>query len=333
VGRMTSQGDDSAQTISIVVPVYRGELTLESLLAEIAPLTTSQFSSGGISSRVSEVILVHDGAPDGSDRVISSLAERLSFVTPVWLSRNFGQHAATLAGMASTSGDWVVSLDEDGQHNPSDIFHMLDVAVEHDAQLVYAEPTNEPPHGRVRNFFSAAAKWIFQNVLGHRHIGQFNSFRLIRGDIARSLAAYCGQGTYLDVALSWVVGRSAHCPVALRRERARPSSYSPLTLMHHFWKLILTSGTAPLRLVALIGVVSVLLGIAISAYSIWGKLTGRVPVPGWASLLIVVSLFSGLILFSLGLLAEYLAIVVTMALGKPLYLITSRPSRGASHRR
>jgi len=195
-------------------------LTLESLLAEIAPLTTSQFSSGGISSRVSEVILVHDGAPDGSDRVISSLAERLSFVTPVWLSRNFGQHAATLAGMASTSGDWVVSLDEDGQHNPSDIFHMLDVAVEHDAQLVYAEPTNEPPHGRVRNFFSAAAKWVFQNVLGHRHIGQFNSFRLIRGDIARSLAAYCGQGTYLDVALSWVVGRSAHCPVALRRERA-----------------------------------------------------------------------------------------------------------------
>jgi undecaprenyl-phosphate 4-deoxy-4-formamido-L-arabinose transferase len=129
------------------------------------------------------------------------------------------------------------------------------------------------------------------------------------------------------------VGRSAHCPVALRRERARPSSYSPLTLVHHFWKLILTSGTAPLRLVALIGVASVLLGIAISAYSIWGKLTGRVPVPGWASLLIVVSVFSGLILFSLGLLAEYLVIVVTMALGKPLYLITSRPSRGASRRR
>lgn len=221
MGRMTSQGNDSAQTISIVVPVYRGELTLESLLAEIAPLTTSQFSSGGISSRVSEVILVHDGAPDGSDRVISSLAERLSFVTPVWLSRNFGQHAATLAGMASTSGDWVVSLDEDGQHNPSDIFHMLDVAVEHDAQLVYAEPTNEPPHGRVRNFFSAAAKWIFQNVLGHRHIGQFNSFRLIRGDIARSLAAYCGQGTYLDVALSlgsWAAARTvrSRCAASAR---------------------------------------------------------------------------------------------------------------------
>lgn len=330
---MTPQENDSVQTISVVVPVYRGELTLEPLLAEIEPLTTSQSSAGGISCRVCEVILVHDGAADGSDRVISSLAEKLSFVTPVWLSRNFGQHAATLAGMASTNGDWVVSLDEDGQHDPRDILRMLDLAVEQDAQLVYAKPTNEPPHGRVRNFFSRLAKWSFKNVLGHGHIGEFNSFRLIRGDIARSLAAYCGQGTYLDVALSWVVSVSAHCPVVLRSERARPSSYSPLTLTYHFWKLILASGTAPLRAVALIGVASVLLGIGISAYSIWAKLTGRADVPGWASLVIVVSVFSGLILFSLGVLAEYLVIVVTMALGKPLYLISSRPSRGAPRRR
>ena len=329
---MTSYSKDTVQTVSIVVPVYRGELTLERVLAEIDPLTTQQSSSDGISFRVCEVILVHDGAVDGSDRVISALADRMSFVTPIWLSRNFGQHAATLAGMASTNGDWVVSLDEDGQHDPRDILAMLKVAVEQGAQLVYAQPTNEPPHGRIRNCFSAVAKWTFINLLGHRHIGEFNSFRLVRGEIARSLAAYCGPGTYLDVALSWVVSRSAHCPVKLRQERARPSSYSPLTLTHHFWILILASGTTPLRLVALIGVGSVLLGIGLSTYSIWAKLSGHAEVPGWASLVIVVSLFSGLILFSIGILAEYLVIVVTMALGKPLYLITSRPSRGIQQR-
>lgn len=329
---MMVQSNDNVQTVSIVVPVYRGELTLEPLLAEIEPLTSDQSSSGGTCFRVCEVVLVHDGATDESDCVMSSLAEKLPFVTPIWLSRNFGQHAATLAGMASTNGDWVVSLDEDGQHDPRDISRMLDIAIEHDAQLVYAQPTNKPPHGLVRNFFSALAKWSFINLLGHAHIGEFSSFRLIRGDIARSLAAYCGQGSYLDVALSWVVSRSAHCPLLLRRERARPSSYSPLTLTHHFWKLILASGTAPLRLVALIGIASVLLGIGLSAYSVWGKLTGHVEVPGWASLVIVVSVFSGLILFSVGILAEYLVIVVTMALGKPLYLIVSRPSGRARRR-
>lgn len=330
---MTSQVGPNVQTVSIVVPVFQGELTLEPLLAEIEPLITTQSTPGGIQFRVSEVVLVHDGAIDGSDAVMSSLAANLPFVTPVWLSRNYGQHAATLAGISSTNGDWVVSLDEDGQHDPRDIVHLLDIAVEKDVQLVYAQPTNEPPHGLVRNFFSAVAKWSFKNFLGHSHVGEFNSFRLIQGEIARGLAAYCGPGVYLDVALSWVVARAAHSPIALRTERGRPSAYTYRSLAHHFWTLVLTSGTGPLRLVAFIGIGSVLLAAGLSAYSLWGKLTGQVEVPGWTSLLIVVSLFSGLILFSLGVMAEYLGIAIKMALGKPLYLITSRPNRSAPRRR
>src|ERR1700730_3847793 len=118
---MITREDENVQTISIVVPVYQGELTLEPLLGEIEPLTTAQPSPGGVEFRVSEVMLVHDGAIDGSETVMSELAARLSFITPIWLSRNFGQHPATLAGIASTNGDWVVSLDEDGQHDPRDI--------------------------------------------------------------------------------------------------------------------------------------------------------------------------------------------------------------------
>jgi polyisoprenyl-phosphate glycosyltransferase len=323
----------NVQTVSIVIPVYRGELTLEPLVAEIEPLTASQFTPCGVQFRVSEVILVHDGAIDGSDAVMSSLAAKTQFVIPIWLSRNFGQHPATLAGMSSTNGDWVVTLDEDGQHDPRDIPRLLDVAVEGDIQLVYARPTNNPPHGWIRNNFSALAKWIFKNVLGHAHIGVFNSFRLIRGEIARSLAAYCGTGVYLDVALSWVVGRGGHCPVFLRTERGRPSSYSHRKLVRHFWNLVLTSGTAPLRLVAFIGVSAVFIGVLVSVYGVWARLTGRADVPGWASLVIVVSFFSGLTLFSLGVLAEYLGIVIKMALGKPLYLITSRPNRGGPGRK
>jgi glycosyltransferase involved in cell wall biosynthesis len=328
---MTSREGANVQTVSIVVPVYQGELTLEPLLTEIEPLTASQTTPGGVQFRVSEVILVHDGAIDGSDFVMSSLAARLPFVTLIWLSRNFGQHPATLAGMSSTNGDWVVTLDEDGLHDPRDIIRLLDVAVENDVQLVYAQPINEPPHGWVRNCFSILAKWTFKNFLGHANIGEFNSFRLIMGEIARGLAAYCGPDVYLDVALSWVVARAAQGPVLLRTERGRSSGYSYRKLVHHFWRLVLTSGTGPLRFVAFIGLASVLLGVAVSAYAVWGRLTGRTEVPGWASLLIVVSLFSGLTLFSLGVLAEYLGIAITMALGKPLYLITSRPNRGGPH--
>jgi len=142
---MITREDESVQTISIVVPVYQGELTLESLLGEIEPLTIAQSTPGGVEFRVSEVILVHDGAIDGSETVMWALGAKFSFVTPIWLSRNFGQHPATLAGIASTNGDWVVSLDEDGQHDPRDVVRLLDVAVANDVQLVYAQPTNAAP--------------------------------------------------------------------------------------------------------------------------------------------------------------------------------------------
>src|ERR1700722_20394693 len=148
---MTTEQFMGIHTISIVVPVYQGELTLEPLLADIEPLAGTQSTSRGVPFRVSEVILVHDGAIDRSDAVMAALAAKMPFVRTIWLSRNFGQHPATLAGMSSTNGDWVVTLDEDGQNEPRDIARLLDVAVEDEMQLVYARPTNAPPHGWVRN--------------------------------------------------------------------------------------------------------------------------------------------------------------------------------------
>ena len=115
--------------VSVVVPVYRGELTLEALIAEIVPLAEPTPTPAGTRFAVCEIVLVHDGAVDGSARVIKSLAAKHPMVLPLWLSRNFGQHAATLAGMASTTGDWVVTLDEDGQHNPREIAALLDAAI------------------------------------------------------------------------------------------------------------------------------------------------------------------------------------------------------------
>lgn len=311
--------------IAVVVPVYRGERTLEVLISEIEPLTTSQPTPAGHRFRVSEVLLVHDGAADDSAGVMQSLAAHRPFVRPLWLSRNFGQHPATLAGMASTVADWVATLDEDGQQDPCDIAKLLDEALAHGAQLVYARPTNEPPHGWLRNRASALVKWLFVRALGNRQLGAFNSFRLIEGEIARGVAAYCGANVYLDVALSWVVTGARHCPVELRREGGRPSGYSSHRLIGHFWQLVLTSGTRPLRLIALLGFFAIVLAFAITAFVLWGRLHHQVPVQGWTSMIIVVCFFAGLILVSLGIIAEYLGVAVSMAMGKPPYLIVSRP--------
>ncbi len=315
--------------VSVVIPVYRGEQTLRTLIEEIAPLTHEQTTPQGHCYAICEVLLVHDCGPDRSDQTLEALGTEYPFVKPVWLSRNYGQHAATLAGMASATGDWVVTMDEDGQQDPADIGGMLDSAVGSALQLVYARPTNPPPHGWLRNALSRTAKGISTRLLGNRAIGSFNSFRLVDGEIARTLAAYCGNGVYLDVGLFWVAGRIGHSPVRLRNELGRPSGYSYFKLFGHFWNLILTTGTRPLRLITVVGFCSMILAFAIAAYALYGKLYGQVPVQGWASILIVVAFFSGTILTALGVIAEYLAVTMGIVMGKPLYVVSTKPTRPA----
>jgi hypothetical protein len=314
--------------LSIVVPVYQGERTLEALVAEILPLTLPGKTPSGHPFQVVEAILVHDGAIDDSAEVMERLAAAHPFVKTLWLSRNFGQHPATLAGMAGSVGDWVVTLDEDGQHDPTDAPKLLDQALRTGAPLVYAKPSNPPPHGMLRNLLTGIVKFASGSIVGNRTMGRFHSFRLVRGDIARSLAAYCGNGVFLDVALSWVVSRGEQCPVEMRTERGRRSGYSLGGLVSHFWRLILTAGTRPLRLISILGTLSILASIGVSGAAFWRKVRHEIPVPGWTSIFVTVCFFSGIILFSLGVIAEYLGVTLTMAMGKPLYLIVPhRPRR------
>ena len=319
----------AVQRVSLLIPVYRGEKTLPTLIDEITPLTQEQKTPGGNRYVIGEVLLVHDCGPDQSDKAIEILAAQNSFVRPVWLSRNYGQHAATLAGMASSTGDWVATIDEDGQQDPADIGCMLDRALAASLQLVYAQPTNPPPHSWLRNALSRTVKSITTKLLGNSVIGRFNSFRLVDGEIARSLAAYCGNGVYLDIALFWITGRVGHCPVQLRNEMDRPSGYSYIKLLGHFWHLLLTTGTRPLRFITLMGIGSIVLAAAISGYALYAKLFAQVPVQGWTSLVIVVSFFSGCILTALGIIAEYLAVTTSIVMGKPLYVVATKPTRPA----
>jgi polyisoprenyl-phosphate glycosyltransferase len=317
---MAAQGQ-RPHRVSIVIPVFQGELTLAALVREIARLTAATTTAKGHQFQVVELLLVNDHGPDRSDEVIRDLAAQYPFVRPVWLSRNFGQHPATLAGMASSSGDWIVTMDEDGQHDPLNIGDFLDTALEHGSQLVYAEPVNRPPHNMLRNGSSRLAKWVFSTFLTGASEGTFQSYRMVLGEIGRSVAAYAGSGVYLDVAMGWVAGPAAACPVRLRDEGTRRSGYSTTSLLSHFVHLVLSSGTRALRMVSALGVLFAVGGIGFAIYLLLARLTSDATPQGWTSTMVVVLVSTGAILFSLGVIAEYVGVAVNMAMGKPLYLI------------
>lgn len=307
------------QSISLVIPVYCGENALPSLIEEILPITSAQTTPSGIPFIISEVLLVHDCGPNHSYQTIERLSSQHSFIHPIWLSRNYGKHPATLAGMASTTGDWVVTMDEDGRQNPRDIGTLLDKAMCSFLQLVYAQPENP-----VNECFSSrAAKLIAETLLGNKA----NSFRLIDGEIARTLSAYCGNGVYLDAGLSWITARIGYAPVKLREEKIDSSSESNDSLINQYWKIALTKGTRLLRLISFIGIASVLFSIGLSLATLYSKYLSLTPVQGWTLLVIAIAFFSGCLLMALGVIAEYLAATMGILMGKPLYVITTKPTR------
>ncbi|SDK25703.1 Glycosyltransferase involved in cell wall bisynthesis [Nocardioides sp. YR527] len=315
-------------TVSVVIPVYRGAETLPEVVSEVTDLAEPFVTPDGHQGRVTEILLVHDHGPDASDLAIRQLAEKYDIVRPIWLSRNFGQHAATLAGLASSGSDWIVTMDEDGQHDPAYIRPMLDTALRERAALVYARPTNAAPHGPLRNLTSRGSKVVIDRLMPGGSARQFNSFRLILGEYGRSVSAYAANGVYLDVALSWVISDVATCPVELREEGERPSGYNYRSLMSHFWRMVLTGGTRLLRAVSICGALLAAAGIVLAVVLVVARLAGGVPVQGWTSLMAAVLVCSGTIMLTLGVIAEYLGVSVNMAMGKPLYVIVSDPANG-----
>lgn len=324
---MSAAQPSKIHTLSVVIPVYSGEHTLPPLIAELEPYTRDTVTALAVPFRVTEVILVHDNGPDRSDVTMRELAKSHAFVRTVWLSRNFGQHAATLAGIASTSGDWVVTMDEDGQQNPAEIPALLDAAISKRAQVVYGKPSNPPPHGVLRNAASQAAKAIVNKLLSTPNATDFNSYRLILGSVARGVAAYSGHGVYLDIALGWIAGDCITAPVTLRSE-TRESGYSLRRLLGHFLRLVISSGTRGLRLVSILGISFGVAGALVAAWLVFAKLTAGIDAPGWTSLMVILLITSGATLLSLGIVAEYIGVSVNMAMGKPPYVITSDPADG-----
>ncbi len=246
----------------------------------------------------------------------------------MWLSRNFGQHAATLAGIAASGGEWVATIDEDGQHDPEHLGALLDTAMTQQADVVYARPTNAPPHGALRNVASRGAKWLVQRLAKGARAADFNSYRLVLGEVARSVAAYSGPGIYLDVAISWVARRVVTCPLEMRDEGDRPSGYNARRLVSHFWRLVLSSGTRPLRWVSFSGATAIVLAPFIAVILLVGRSARWWDAPGWTSTMVLLMAATGAILFALGVIAEYVGMAVNMAMGKPLYLPVRDPREG-----
>ncbi len=318
-------------SISVIVPVYSGELYLEKLVEEVQSLKSSWESTEAPMSIV-ELILVDDAAIDESPYAADSLAAKHPWVTAIHLSRNFGQHAATIAGILHSSGDWVVTLDEDLQHPPNRIEDMLSRAVRHNDDVVYARPAKKAVHGKAwRDNSSRSFKRLMEWLTGIPTLRLVNSFRLIRGPIARATASVCTHNTYFDITLTWFTQSISAIDTPMHDERfssTGKSGYNLGKLIQHAQKMIFSSQLRFLSAGLWLGFVLFLLSIIAGIYFAAVRIISpeAIGVRGWTSLFVAVCASAGLISAMLGICMQYLSTLVLKAHGRPTFFVIDRSS-------
>jgi len=262
---------DEVHKISVVIPVYRAPEQLGLLVRDLDALGSVRSTPAGLPFRVVEVILVWDGENRTSEDSMRSHANQSELARCVFMARNFGQHAATMAGIQESTGEWVVTLDEDGQFLAESIGSLLDRAMETQSELVYGQPLGKSPHRAPRRLASKLARLTFRVLTGRRDFAEFSSFRLITGELARNACVFGSAQAYLDVSLSWFTTRTATAHVSYGDSHVK-SSYTVRSLLSHFLRLIVVSGTRPMRIIAVLGSLSSLVGIGLAVLLVYRRL-------------------------------------------------------------
>jgi undecaprenyl-phosphate 4-deoxy-4-formamido-L-arabinose transferase len=306
--------------ISFVVPVYNGARLLKALLERLEPV--------GRSFETFEVILIDDGSKDGSFEESCRLQQYFPELCVVQLSRNFGQHNATLAGLSHASGEIIITLDQDLQNPPEEINGLVDKLLE-GYDVVYGIPL-ERAHNAFRNITSEFSKWLGRKIFPTAQNGNFSSFRAMRKWLVAEVVQYKSGYIYLDGLISWTSSNVSSIQVRNDRTDAG-SQYTLHKLMNHGLNLLVNFSIKPLQTASVVGGLSALLGLLAAMLVILAKVFYGVPVQGWTSLMVVTLVMGGIQIAFLGLLGEYIGRILMNSNQAPNYVVrTFQQSRGES---
>ena len=300
------------QSVSIVVPVFNSEATLEELTSRffevLRPVTKN-----------CEIILVNDYSRDGSWEVIKKLADQNSDIRGIRLMRNYGQHNALLAGIAKAQHEIIITIDDDLQHPPEEIPKLLD-KLNKGYDIVYGKP-EERSHSLWRNVTSWLLKAILKVALGANISKHLSAFRAFHANLRKGFEGFTDAKLSIDVLLSWSAARVTHVKVQHDSRRVGSSQYTFKRLVVLALTIMTGYSTLPLRIASAVGFLMSIFGISMFLYVVIRRLLESNYVPGFTFIASEVALFAGLQLFAIGIIGEYLARLHFRTMGKPAYVI------------
>lgn len=310
-------------TISVVVPVYNSSEILPVLVERLKPVLEEHYSAY-------ELILVNDASRDQSWQVIEQLSDQYAWITGIDLMRNYGQHNALLAGIRAARNEIVVTMDDDLQHPPEEIPHLVEKLNEgHD--VVYGIP-HEEQHGLWRNLASQSIKLAMKLAMRIETAPQVSAFRAFRLEVREAFINYASPYIIIDVLLSWGTTRFAAVEVRHAPRYSGESNYTFSKLVQHTFNMLTGFSIIPLQLASYAGFAFTLFGLGVLVYVVGRYLVNGVAVQGFTFTASIIAIFSGTQLFALGIIGEYLARMHLRIMERPSYVVRKIRNAGKIER-
>jgi glycosyltransferase involved in cell wall biosynthesis len=287
--------------LSIVVPCYRSEACLDALVEAIDRALSE-------SGRRYEVILVNDCSPDGTWETIARLCNTRAHLIGVNLRKNFGQDNAIMTGLRFASGRYVAIMDDDLQHDPSELPRLLERIEETGADVVYAkfETKKQKLWKNLGSWFNGkVADWLLQKP-SHIYI---SPYKIVRREVCEMILRYAGPFPYVDGLLFQVTSRFDQIPAEHHHRHAGTSNYTLVRSINLWSRLMFSFSVRPLRLVMWLGFATAAGALAAAAIVIWYRVVYpenfSAATAGWTSLMTALFFLAGIQLIFLGVLGEY----------------------------
>lgn len=288
---------------SVVIPVYRSS----QCLSELANRLDMVF---GELNADHEIIMVDDCSPDDSWNVVSELVRTRPHYKGVQLLKNSGQTKATMAGIKAASGEIVITMDDDLQHDPQLIPLLLDeMEKEGGFDCVFAY-FPEKRHAAYRNIASKIISGINSQAFGSKEKIKISSFRLMRGYMAQVVRQNQSISATVGGLLIANAARIKSVPIPHNERFSGKSNYTLARQFKLAFDNICSVSMLPLRMISVTGLLASMLSGGLLCYFLIKYFMGGIALAGWTSLVILITFFSGLILLSLGVIGEYIARVL-----------------------
>lgn len=306
---------DPSELFSVVVPCFDTAESLERLAERVRRVFTETLEASY------ELVFVDDGSSNPRTwPTLEALAKRDPQVRLLRLSRNFGQHAATLCGLEAARGSHVLTLDDDLQHRPEDIPALVE-AREHD--IVVARFRSKR-HSLFKRLTSRAKGWLDRVLIGKPKGVHLSSFRLLRRTVVDGMLAAYTPYPFIP-ALMLAVSRDVVNVAAVhgRREEGE-TTYTVRRMLALTTNLLINNSAILLTLVGHVGVLVSLASFGYAGLVVAQKLLYDTQVSGWSSLMVTTLFIGGLLLFAVGVIGEYLIRIIAAVERKPMYWVRER---------